>query len=164
MRIVLENLWIGNQVDYEAGVFDSNEFSIVLAAKEPWHRQALGYTGRSAAKDHPEYLMAIRDNNLILNLVDAPKAEFFDKGLIDIALNFIKEQHNLGKKTVIVCNKGESRSASLALLYLVRWKYIDVDTLEEAEAEFLKLYPEYNPGSGIRGFVKENWNAYNAQF
>jgi len=89
--IVQKNLWIGSQIDYEQGVFDKNEFSFLFAAKEPWHRQALGYTGRAAAKDDPEYLMAKRDNMLILNLVDAPKAEFFNKELIDEALHFVEE-------------------------------------------------------------------------
>jgi len=32
--------------------------------------------------------------------------------------------------------------------------------LEDAEAEFLKVYPEYNPGAGIRGFMNEHWRYY----
>ncbi|HHX62337.1 MAG TPA: dual specificity protein phosphatase family protein [Epulopiscium sp.] len=164
MEMVHENLFVSNQEDYENGNFNKEEWSIVLAAKEPFHRQALGYTGRAAAKDNPEYLYAKRDNKLILNLVDAPKSIFFDKGLIDLALDFIDEELNGGKKVLIVCNQGESRSTSLSLLYLVKKGLINGDTLEEVEAEFLKLYPKYNPGTGMRGFVKENWHNYNTPF
>lgn len=160
MEMVYENLFVSNQIDYESGVFNDKEWSIVLAAKEPFHRNALGYTGRAAAKDDPEYLYAKRDNKLILNLVDAPKSIFFDKGLIDLALDFISEEIGKGKKVLIVCNQGESRSTSLALLYLVNNRLIEGETLEDVEAEFMKLYPKYNPGTGMRGFVKENWKYY----
>lgn len=160
MREVFKNLYVGNQQDYETGTFTPSEWAFLLAAKEPWHRQALGYTGRAAAKNHPEYLMAYRHDKLILNLVDAPKSIFFDKRIIDAGLDFITEQLNKGKKVGVFCNQGESRSASIVLLYLIKHGIIKSDTLEDAEAEFLKVYPEYNPGAGIRGFVKEHWMEY----
>mgnify|MGYP001408395770 CR=1 FL=1 len=160
MKEIITNLYVGNQEDFETGIFIPSEWSFLLAAKEPWHRQALGYTGRAAAKDDPEYLMAKRDNKLILNLVDAPKSIFFNRDVIDAGLDFIKAQLNEGKKVGVFCNQGESRSASIGLLYLITSGHINTDTLEDAEAEFLKLYPEYNPGTGIRGFVKENFEVY----
>lgn len=160
MKEIIENLYVGSQEDYENSVFLPYEWSFVLAAKEPWHRNALGYTGRAAPKNHPEYLMARRDNKLILNLVDAPKPEFFDKRIIDVALDFIEEELNKGKKVGVFCNQGESRSASIALLYLVKHGIIKGEDLVECEAEFLKVYPKYNPGTGIRGFVKENFKTY----
>ena len=64
MREVYKNLYIGNQQDYETGTFTPSEWAFLLAAKEPWHRQALGYTGRAAAKDDPEYLMTKCQNIL----------------------------------------------------------------------------------------------------
>ncbi len=164
MKEVFKNLYVGNQQDYETSTFTYSEWAFLLAAKEPWHRRALGYTGRAADKNDPEYLMAIRDNALILNLVDAPKSIFFNKDVINAGLDFINEQLIKGKKVGIFCNQGESRSASLALLYLVKHGLIKGDALEDCEAEFLKLYPEYNPGAGMRGFVKEHWDYYNAPF
>lgn len=159
MKEVIENLYVCNQEDYENGSF-SDGFSFLLAAKEPFHRSAIGYSGRALNKDHPEYLMAKRDNKLILNLVDAPKSMFFDKGLIDSALDFIGKELGKDRKVLIVCNQGESRSASISLLWLLKEGHLMGDTLEDVEAEFLKLYPNYNPGAGMRGFVKENWNYY----
>lgn len=164
MEMVYENLFVSNQEDYELGNFDSKEWACLLVAKEPFHRQAIGYTSRALPKDHPEYLVARRDNKLILNLVDAPKSIFFDKDLIKMAVDYIGEQLELGKKVIAVCNKGESRSSSLCLLYLVRHGLIKGDTLEDVEVEFLRLYPKYNPGTGMRGFIKENWGFYTAPF
>lgn len=163
MKEVTKNLYVGSQEDYENSVFLPYEWSFVLAAKEPWHRNALGYTGRAAPKNHPEYLMARRDNKLILNLVDAPKPEFFDKRIIDTALEFIKEELSKGKKVGIFCNQGESRSATIAILYLIKHGIIKGNTLEDCEVEFLKIYPEYNPGAGIRGFIKEYWDYYKSK-
>lgn len=164
MKEVYSRLFVSSQESYEYHrdryYLEDDEFSFVFAAKEPWHRQAVGYTGRACDKSHPEYLMARRENRLILNLVDAPKPEFFDKRIIDAALDFIYEQALAGKKVLIACNEGKSRSASIALLYLVKHGIIKGKTLEDCEAEFMKVYPEYNPGSGIRGFVKEHWINY----
>ena len=155
-----DRLYVGNQADYENGNFNHDEWNIVLAAKEPFHRSALNYTGRACDKNHPEYLIAGRENKLILNLVDAPKAEFFSKDIIDTALEFIGISLNDGKKVLICCNKGESRSPSIALLFLIKHGIIKCDTLEDCEAEFMKVYPEYNPGTGMRGFVQEHWREY----
>lgn len=174
MKEIIPGLFVGNEMDYgnlEKEHIPGREvdqpccnWAVVHACKEPFHRQLLGYTGRGCPKDDPEYLWAERENRLFMNIVDAPKSFFFDKGMVDKALDFIHEKLNQDLYVLIHCNEGFSRSPSLALLYLVKHKYIDVDTLEDAEAEFLKLYPEYNPGAGIRGFVKENWNSYNAPF
>jgi len=164
MKEVFKNLFVANQVDYENGVFPESEYSIVLAAKEPWHRMALGYSGRAASKDDPEYLIARRDNTLILNLVDAPKPEFFNKDIIDTALYFIEDELLDGKKVVIVCNKGESRSATIAMLYLIKNGTFDLDNFVDIEAKFMSVYPSYNPGDGMRGFAVANWEKYSLPF
>ncbi len=64
-------LYIGDQNDYESNVKHQPGWYVVHACKEPYHRQALGYTGRAVSNTHPEYLIARRGNRLILNMVDA---------------------------------------------------------------------------------------------
>lgn len=158
MKKVHENLFVGNENDVQKAL-DSN-FAICHACKEPFHRNLLGYTGRGAPKDHPEYLWAERSNRLYMNIVDAPKSIFFDKSMIDKAINFIEEKLGEGLNVLVHCNEGFSRSPSIALLYLIKNGIIKGDTLEDCEAEFMKVYPEYNPGKGIRGFVNEHWKEY----
>jgi hypothetical protein len=160
IREVFPNLFCGDANAYPPAAVMEN-WAVVHACKEPHHRAILGYTGRGAPKDDPEYLWAERGNRLALNIVDAPKPEFFDKGMIDKALDFIDEKLKTGMKILVHCNEGKSRSTSICLLYIVsrRLKLSGV-TLEQCEAEFKKTYPEYMPGDGIRGFMQQHWDEY----
>ena len=109
------NLFVGDERDYEFNVSRQDGWAIVHACKDPYHRQALGYRTRGAPKDHPEYLVARRGNRLILNIVDANDPSFFAKEMIDQALDFIDKSLSNGKKVLVHCNQGESRSPSIAL-------------------------------------------------
>lgn len=158
---ILTNLYIGNQDDYERNVKLQAGWAIVHACKEPYHRQALGYKGRAVDKNHPEYLIARRGNRLILNLVDVDNPEYISKEILDTALDFINENLTKNSKVLVHCNQGQSRSASIGLLYLVKFTDIikSADFIE-AEKEYLDLYPSYNPANGIRTFMLRNWNNY----
>lgn len=162
---IYDNLFIGKDEDAEQLLNEGTDgWAIVHACKEPWHRKLLGYTTKGAPKDHPEYYFAIRDNRMFMNLVDAPKSIFFDRDLIDEALFFIEESLENNFKVFVHCNEGKSRSASLGLLFLIKQRVLYNDTLEACEAEYLKIYPNYDPGDGIRGFVKENFDRYSYPF
>lgn len=155
------NLFIGNQDDYECTVKHQAGWRVVHACKEPYHRAALGYTGRAASKDHPEYLIARRDNRLILNLVDVDDPAFMRKEIIDAALSFIHDSLSAGMRVLVHCNKGESRAPSIGLLYLaVFTDKLPTSSLEAAESVFKTIYPGYSPRLGIRGFLAANWKAY----
>jgi len=161
MKEVFKNLWVGKEDDFGDAMDNQPDVWAVLhACKEPFHRCFVGYTGRGCPKESPEYLWAESGNRLALNIVDAPKPEFFAKEMIDKGLDFIDEKLGQALKVLVHCNKGESRSPSIALLYLIKQGIIKGDTFEDCEAEFMKLYPEYNPGEGMRGFVKEHFEVY----
>ncbi|MDZ7721057.1 MAG: dual specificity protein phosphatase [Balneolaceae bacterium] len=133
---------------------------MVHACKEPCHRQALGYSGRGAPKDHPEYLMAKRGNRLILNLVDAKDPAFISKEIIDEALSFIDEQLSNGQKVLVHCNQGQSRSPGIGLLYLAKEGIIKNRSFKEALTEFEEIYPGMNMAGGMRGFLVGYWDEY----
>ncbi len=161
MKEVYPNLFVGSQIDYEEIVAGQEGWMVLHACKEPYHRQALGYSGRAAPRDNPEYLVARRGNRLILNMVDVDNPDFFDKGMIDAGLNFIDEALQNHKKILIHCNLGESRSPSIALLYMAsRLGVLPCESLQIAEIEFKKKYPEFNPKPGILGFLEKNWDYY----
>lgn len=161
MLEVSPQLYVGDEGDYEREVKHQDGWCVVHACKEPYHRQALGYSGRGAPKDHPEYLIAPRGNRLILNLVDAPLPEFFSTEIFDAALAFIDNSIKSGKKVLVHCNEGFSRGPSVALLFLASVsKAIPNTSHDEAEQAFIKLYPAYSPKSGIRGFLRNNWARY----
>lgn len=152
-----KDIFVGDEGDYEFEVKGEDGWAIVHACKEPYHRETLGYSGRSVSSDHPEYLVARRDHRLILNMVDVENPKYFDKDMIDEAFEFIGEQSQDGKKILIHCNQGESRGPSLGLLYLAsQTDALPDDSFQKAEEQFQELYPSYKPKSGIRKHVKDN--------
>jgi hypothetical protein len=171
MLEIFPNLYCGNDEDYlnlekeciPGRLIDqpTNGWAVLHACKESHHRLFVGYTGRGCPKDSPEYLWAERGNRLALNMVDAPRPEFFDKSMIDKALDFIEQKLSEGLKVLVHCNEGFSRSPSLCLLYVAsRGLKLSGVSLEEFEERFRKYYPPYNPGSGIREFMRLHWGEY----
>lgn len=157
---IYPNLFIGTEQDYEQNVKNLPDWLVVHACKEPYHRQLLGYSGRGAPKDHPEYLLARRKNRLFLNLVDAADPAYIPREIIDAALGFIEQAQQANKPCLVHCNLGESRSPTIGLLYLASINKIDNTNLVHAEADFKKIYARYNPKSGMRGFLLKYWHEY----
>jgi len=158
MREIDENLFVGNLIDYENYQFDT-DYYFVQACKEPCHRKALGYTGRSADENHPEYFIAHRERKIILNMIDPPNSKYFENVMFENSLEFIHENLKRGKKVLVHCNQGISRSPSIGLLYLATQGKIRNENFGVAEEDFLKLYPHYAP-SGIKEFLTLNWKHY----
>lgn len=158
---IYPNLYIGDENDYEHNVKHQDNWFVIHACKEPYHRRTLGYQGRGAPKQHPEYLIARRDSRLILNLVDADNPAYIPKEIIDAALEFIHESLQSGRPVLVHCNQGSSRSPGIGLLYLAtQTDRLPTNSYQEAEAAFRTLYPFYNPAGGIRGFLMQNWVTY----
>ena len=134
MKEITNNLFIGSQEDYELNVKFQPDWFVIHACKEPYHRQALGYTGRAVANTHPEYLIAERGNRLILNLVDVEDPKYIVKEIIDKAILTIDEKIK-AKKILVHCNQGMSRSATIGLLYLHYYGIISTDNFKKAEIE-----------------------------
>jgi len=160
---IYPNLFIGHQGDYEYQVTGQDDWAVVHACKEPYHRRLLGYTGRGAPKNHPEYYFAERGDRLYLNLVDAPNPAYIPKAIIDKALAFIHEKLSEGLKVLIHCNQGESRSPGIGLLYLLcHTDALRRTSLDEALMTFRRIYPPFRPGRGISGFIAEHWDKFAA--
>lgn len=153
------NLYVGSQED-EAAIRGQVGWFIIHACKEPYHRQALGYTGQGAPKQHPEYLLAERPGRLILNLVDVAQVSFVAPIIIDTAVGAI--HHNIGAARVLVhCNQGFSRSPSIALLYLLKHtNALGSRDYTVALDAFRALYPAYLPAQGMADYVRINWGKY----
>ncbi|MCG2611813.1 dual specificity protein phosphatase family protein [Flavobacterium sp. SM15] len=158
MKEIDENLFVGNLTDYENNQFN-NDYYFVQACKEPCHRKALGYTGRTADVNHPEYLIAHRERKIILNMIDPPTGKYFENIMFESSLAFINENLEKGNKVLIHCNQGISRSPSIGLLYLATKGKIRNENFIVAEEDFKKIYPDYSP-SGIKEFLSLNWHNY----
>jgi hypothetical protein len=158
---VFPNLFIGTRYDYETRVAGQAGWAIVHACKEPYHRLAVGYRGWNAPRNHPEYLLARRDNRLMLGLQDLPVPWFIRKEMLDQTLDFIEQMRSRQFKVLVHCHWGRSRSPSITLLYLAtRLQVLPTDSLEAAEVPFRGLYPPYWPTRGIREHLKRHWQQY----
>ncbi len=162
---VAPGLFVGNALDWENLVKDKSSgkpkdgWAALHCAKEPFHREAVGYTGRACDREHPEYLFAFRGERLCLNMVDAPKPEFFSEAMVTAGLNFIESRLGAGLKVIVNCNQGGSRAPGIALLYLrVRQEMYGDMSFEEAEDFFRGIYPAYQPAGGIRGYLAAHWD------
>ena len=83
----------------------------------------------------------------------------YTEPIVLAALNFI--ERNIGSKKVLIhCNRGQSRSPALALLFLAkRRKSICNDSYDVAKEEFIKLCPNYLPGMGVQSYLAQYWGA-----
>ncbi len=151
---VLENLYVGDLQDCE-NLKDNSEWSIIHACKTPCHQNSLNYTKFLPPSD-PNYLIYEKEDHLYLNIVDMAdiKPKFADP-IFEKALSFIQQSK---KQVLIHCNQGMSRSPAIALVHLARSGAIRNDTNETAHAEFNKIYPNYNPGLGVKQYLRERWN------
>lgn len=157
---VYPRLYVGSDADWFGGAKDLPDLAVIHAAKEPHHRQALGYTTKAAPEGDKEYYVAYRGHELMLNLIDSPDPKYIPPTVIDAALAFIGG--NIHRRDVLVhCNRGESRAPSIALLWMAaNTTDLSGQTLADAEGDFILRYPNYSPGSGIRGFLYQNWKRY----
>lgn len=156
---VCPNLYVGSERD-EQHVHGQAGWFFIHACKEPYHRQALGYTGRAAPKTHPEYLIAKRGQHLILNLVDVDDPSYISPEIIDATLDAIKD--NIQRSKILLhCNQGQSRSPGIALLYLLKHTNVleQKDMLTAIEA-FRAIYPPYAPARGMAEYIRLNWQRY----
>ena len=157
---VYPGLFVGSRVDYETIVSGQDGWAIVHACRS-YHRMAVGYRVWSVTKGHPDYLVAHRENRLMLCLLDLPVSLFIRKAMIDQALDFIDEMRADGQKVMVHCVQGMSRSPSITLLYLAtRLHVLPADSFEAAEDEFRQIYPRYRPSRGIREHLRRRWREY----
>ncbi len=163
MQELAPKLFVGNQADFDQLDQFGTQWSVVFAARDPWHRKLLGYTGRGCPSDHPEYLMARRGNRLYLNLFDGDDPKYVNRTMIDAAVAFIHQQRaelsapDKAEAVLVCCNQGGSRAPTIALLALAR-EY--PEGFDDAVAKFTEAYPLYNPAKGMREFARIHWRHY----
>ena len=158
MKAITEWLYCGSDADVDEFRELFPQGRIVHAAKEPWHREALGYTGRGAPKDSPEYLIAVRDDELILNLVDAADKKWIAGECFDAAVEYIDAAYDDGVPVLVHCNQGGSRGPGI----IFYWMYCtaeDSGDFENTVDYFTEeMYEDFNPGAGVRAFLEEKFN------
>jgi hypothetical protein len=151
---VHKNLFVGDLQDCQS----ASDFSIVHACKDPCHKIGVGYQG-NLSPNHPNYLIKESSENLYLNLVDMNKiSPKYTNEPINKSILFIQRKLKEGKKVLIHCNIGQSRSCSIAMVYLARNDIISKESFDLALTDFIKLYSNTNLGIGFRNYLSQNWD------
>lgn len=152
---VYPGLFVGSQAEL-LNLRDRLSWEIVHAAKEPFHRQALGYKGHDPDnRQHPEFYIARRPHSISMNMVDAPQKKYFYPEMMDEAVRFISSTIDSGKRCFVHCNQGKSRGPGLALYWMWKRGYLSQD-FAEAKEEFTSRYPRFEPGKGMLSFLEDN--------
>ena len=167
MHQISDRVFVGAQTDFDMINRPwETEWPILHAARDPWHRQLLGYAGRGAPKEHPEYLFARRENRLYLNLLDVHDPKYVSTDVIDEAMRFLHEQVErltaaaTAEQILICCNQGRSRAPTIGMLWLAPDLPADFEVAEDAYRE---VCPVYMPGVGMREFARAHWERYRAR-
>ena len=127
----------------------------MIHACKKCHRFFLGYQ-KALPQDHPNYLFVEHENDLYINMIDPHEARYFRPSLFTTAVEFI-DRHIEKNPVAIHCERGLSRSPSVALVYLASTGMVANSSFDEARAQFSELYPSYAPGEGIETFLRQSW-------
>lgn len=159
MEEVYKNIYVGNQNDYDSA--NTSEWAVVHACKDPFHKELVGYRG-NLSPNHSNYALIEKGNRLALNLVDMDtfSDSYFEhhKKMLIYTIDFINRKIKEGKKILIHCNQGQSRSPSIAMLYLASIGVFNYNSFEKTEELFKANYPEYNPRINIRENIRRSWS------
>ena len=151
---VIPNLFVGSREDY-LSLSSSEEFTFLLPSKT-YHAEALGYKNGKAAPKGPNYLYVEQKtpHRLILNIIDGKDKEFFNKDMMRLSVEWGNAILREGKKLLVACDLGKSRSCGVTIAMLVRQGKLPKDA-EKALSGFKQLYPDVELGLGIKGWLED---------
>jgi hypothetical protein len=153
MKKIEDNLFVGD--DYDC--LNCSHSHLIIHACKTCHQKGVGYKG-NLSSSHPNYLIHEKGKHLYLNMVDMEKEliAFYTHPIMKAAMNFIERNIN-GCNILIHCNKGQSRSPAIGMIYLARLNKIKNKSYQEAAVDFKKIYNDYMPGRGVELYLKNNW-------
>lgn len=120
------------------------------------HQSVIGWKGRGCDPKHPHYLFKREEDAIYLNMIDGTEPKYVNDEMINPALDFIHQHLSSGNEVFVYCSLGESRSPSIALMYLLENDLIEksANTLNFFKNQY---YPQYNPKSGNLLYIKRRW-------
>jgi hypothetical protein len=152
------SLFVGTKEEY--GEARQRGMKIVCALNRAngfiTHQFVVGWQGRGCNPDNPYYLYKRDEDGIYLNMIDGDDPKYVSDKMIDPTLDFIKHHLEIGNEFFIYCRLGESRSPSIALMYL-----LENDLIEKSENTLsifkVQYYPGYSPKNGNLLYIKNRW-------
>lgn len=143
---ISENIYIGGSSVYEENK-NKEDMNFINACKYPYWVE---YSNKRCTNG----LYGYDKNRLICNLVDANDINYIPKEIIEECIEFIEKSIRDGKKILINCNQGVSRSATIGLIYLIKNDKISGENFKEIIENYKKIVPRYNPNFGMLNYAK----------
>ena len=146
-------IFLGGYYDYEQVIKLEDEklaeWYIITFANEIYEVEYVRSIYERVSKTEP-FALFMTSHRALYNILD--DFLYSDiKTIFNSALLTMHTQIKLKKKILLHCILGQSRSASLALVYL--YKYTDIlsgSSMEEVEEKFRGIYSNYNPTNKMR--------------
>lgn len=151
-------LYVGTKEEYKVAIQKGMKIVCALNRVNGFvtHQSIVGWKGKGCDPKSPDYLFKRETNAIYLNMIDGDDPKYISDEMINPTLDFIHEHLNLGNEIFVYCSLGESRSPSIALMYLLEYNLIDKNqnSIEEFKTEY---YPKYNPKNGNLLYIKRRW-------
>lgn len=151
------NIFVGTKEEYQVAVNEGMKVVCALNRANGYvtHQSVVGWSGRGCNKDNPYYLFKQTEDAIYLNMIDGENPAYVSDDMINATLAFIKSALADQHKVFIYCSLGESRSPSIALMYLLE---NDLLSTENAVAEFkIRYYSKYSPKRGNLEYINNRW-------
>ncbi len=151
-------LYVGTKEEYQTARQKGMKIVCALNRANGFvtHQSVVGWQGRGCNPDSPYYLFKRDPDAIYLNMIDGENPKYVNDEMIDPALNFIHEHLSNDNVVFVYCSLGESRSPSIALMYLLENNLIErnSNTINLFKREY---YPMYNPKNGNLLYIKNRW-------
>tara|TARA_A100000171_G_C2133353_1_gene148218 strand:+ start:1576 stop:2061 length:486 start_codon:yes stop_codon:yes gene_type:complete len=151
-------LFVGTKEEYQIAIQKGMKIVCALNRANGFvtHQSVVGWQGRGCNPDNPYYLFKRDPDAIYLNMIDGENPKYVNDEMIDPALNFIHEHLSVGNAVFVYCSLGESRSPSIALMYLLENSLVEKssNTINQFKREY---YPMYNPKNGNLLYIKNRW-------
>jgi hypothetical protein len=156
---IIPRLYVG---DEEAvPVAEKRGFSILAACKDgspDCHRAVLGYTTLGAPKDENYYFYRTDLKHMALNLIDVEDPDMIPHEATGAGLRFMKERYDAGDHVLVHCIAGHTRGPTMMLMFLRAIGEMS-DSFLGSERKLRALYPDYDPGKGMRMHARARWQS-----
>ncbi len=152
------NLYVGTKEEYQTALNKGMKIVCALNRANGYvtHQSIVGWHGRGCDPSSPHYLFKKDADAIYLNMIDGDDPKYVNDEMINPTLEFINEHIGQEKDVFIYCSLGESRSPSIALMYL-----LEQNLIEKSENTFnifkTEYYPNYSPKSGNLLYIKRRW-------
>lgn len=159
-KIANLNIYIGTKEEYRTAVSQGMKIICALNRANGFvtHQSKVGWSGRGCNKDNPYYLYKEEEHAIYLNMIDGDDSKYVSDDMINAALNFMKRHLDNDETIFVYCSLGESRSPSIALMYMLEHGLIDVN--DNVLVDFRdKYYRNYQPKRGNLEYIQTRWLA-----